>query len=203
MKFSKFFSRLQEEPWYREFLRPVIHRVEEHSNLLDIGTGSGKLLEIICKEKSVKATGVDTSLEMLAEATRKLINTNARLLLVDAGRKLPFKKNTFDFISVCNVLFHIKQAAIERMLDEYIGLLKPSGKIIVLTPTGKGNIIQLAWHFLSLKNLGIFIWYSATKKRSIQWGNNGILKCYSIKNNLDYHKEITLKGFAVVETIQV
>ena len=51
MKFSKFFSNLQEAPWYRQFLNPVIDEINDNSKLLDIGTGSGKMMEILISEK--------------------------------------------------------------------------------------------------------------------------------------------------------
>jgi len=53
MKFSKFFSNLQEASWYRQFLDPVINEIHGSSYLLDIGTGPGKLLEILSHEKNV------------------------------------------------------------------------------------------------------------------------------------------------------
>lgn len=52
MKFSKFFSNIQEKPWYRQFLNPVISEIEQEGKLLDIGTGSGKLLQILATEKN-------------------------------------------------------------------------------------------------------------------------------------------------------
>jgi hypothetical protein len=41
MSFSTFFSTLQEAPWYRSFINPVIDEINTSGKLLDIGTGSG------------------------------------------------------------------------------------------------------------------------------------------------------------------
>ncbi len=71
MKFSKFFSNIQETPWYRSFLNPVIEEVKTSGRLLDIGTGTAKLIQILTLEKSIECVGVDTDSNMLIEAEKK------------------------------------------------------------------------------------------------------------------------------------
>ena len=78
MKFSKFFSNLQEAPWYRAFLNPVIDQIGTEGKLLDIGTGSGKLIQILATEKGLDCVGVDTDSNMLTEAKEKLKNMMKR-----------------------------------------------------------------------------------------------------------------------------
>jgi ubiquinone/menaquinone biosynthesis C-methylase UbiE len=201
MKFSKFFSNLQEAPWYRDFLNPVIDEIGKKGKLLDIGTGSGKLIQILSKEKNIQCVGVDTNNEMLNEAKIKLNNNNIKLIKIEANQKLPFENSNFDYITICSVLFHLKNENIDLMLTDAIGLLKENGKIIILTPTGKGNIAKLSRNYLSLKNLGIYIWYSATKKRAKLWMNNKYLKQYATKNNIKYKYEVVMNGFAQLEII--
>jgi hypothetical protein len=87
------------------------------------------------------------------------------------------------------------------MLKETKRLLKENGKIIVLTPTGKGNILKLSRNYFSLKNLGIYIWYSATKKRAKLWNNNKYLKYYATRNKLKYESRIVMSGFAKLEIL--
>jgi ubiquinone/menaquinone biosynthesis C-methylase UbiE len=201
MIFSKFFSTLQESPWYRQFLNPVLDEIENDSNLLDIGTGSGKMLEILFNEKNVKGVGIDTNEGMLKEAEVKLKNTNAKLHLINAGDALPFKKNSFDYVTICSVLFHMKEEEIDQMLMDSLNVLKENGKIIILTPTGKGNILRLSRHFLSFKNKGIFVWYRATKKRAKLWSKKQYLKKFTSKNKLKYETQIVMHGFAQLEII--
>lgn len=202
MKFSSFFSNLQEAPWYRDFLNPVLDEVENNSSLLDIGTGSGKMLEILSDEKKVSCVGTDTSQDMLDEAKVKLKNNDIQLHLTPVGELLPFEKNNFDYITICSVFFHLKKDEIDSMLKEYTNLLSEKGKIIVLTPTGSGNIFKLTRHFFSLKNKTIYVWYRATKKRSRIWTDENYLANYSSKNNLKYKREIVMKGFAQLEIIE-
>ncbi len=202
MKFSKFFSNLQEAPWYRSFLDPLITEIGNEGKLLDIGTGSGKLIQILSVEKSIDCIGVDTNDDMLKEAKIKLDNDNIQLLKIEANQKLPLENNSFDYITICSVLFHLKNNDIDLMLKDAKRLLRENGKIIVLTPTGKGNFFKLSRNYFSLKNYGIYIWYSVTKNRARLWNNNKYLEEYTIQNKLEYKSKTVMNGFAQIEIIE-
>ena len=203
MKFSKFFSTIQETPWYRQFLNPVINEVATNSNLLDIGTGTGKLIQILSTEKSIDCVGVDTNADMLLEAEKKLKETNATLHKIKADTNLPFKDNRFDYITICSVLFLLKKKSIYTLLDDAQRVLKNEGKIIILTPTGKGNFLTLSQKFLSLRNLSIYIWFYATRNRASPWRKNKHLNQYATKNHLKYKNKIVMDGFAQLEVLQL
>jgi len=201
MKFSKFFSNIQETPWYRDFLNPVINEITDNSKLLDIGTGTGKLIQILSSEKDIDCVGVDTSSEMLLEAQKKLKETNTKLIEIKADKNLPFENNTFDYITICSVLFHLKKDSIDSILKDAQRLLKNEGKIIVLTPTGSGSFLTLSKNFFSFKNLSIYIWFYATRNRAGPWTKNLYLEQYAHTHSLKYKREIVLKGYAQVEVI--
>lgn len=201
MSFSKFFSNLQEAPWYRDFLNPVINEIGNTGKLLDIGTGSGKLIQILSTDKNIKCIGVDTNNKMLNEAKVKLQSTSIQLVKIEVNKKLPFDNNSFDYITICSVLFHLKNENIDLMLKDAQGLLKKNGKIIILTPTGKGTILKLSKNYFSIKNLGIYVWYLATKNRAKIWTANKYLEEYASKNNLKYMSKIVMNDFAQLEIL--
>ena len=202
MKFSKFFSSIQEAPWYRSFLNPVINEIGTEGKLLDIGTGSGKLIQILTNEKGIDCIGVDTNDEMLKEAKIKLKETNVNVLKIEPNKSLPFDNNSFDYITICSVLFHLNKEQIDFILQDGRRLLKKDGKIIILTPTGKGNIITLTKKFFSIKNYGINIWFYATRNRAKIWTNNNYLKHYANENKLNYKSQIVMSGLAQLEIIK-
>lgn len=202
MGFSTFFSNLQELPWYRKFLNPVINEIDNGSRILDIGTGSGKMLQLLYKEKQVTGVGIDTEQSMLDEAKKKLTNTTIQLQQIDAGQNYPFKNDSFDSVTICNVLFNLKEKeSVNQILSESLRILKTNGKVVILTPTGEGGLINLTRHFFSLKNKEIYVWYNATKKAAKRWTKEQDLKKYSFEKNLTYKRCETLKGFAQVEII--
>lgn len=202
MGFSKFFSNLQEAPWYTLFLQGVINEVDSEKTLLDIGTGSGKLIQILFVDKSIECIGVDTNENMLNEAKIKMDNTNIKLLKIEANKKLPFDNKSFDYITICSVLFHLNEENIDLMIKDAERLLKENGKIIVLTPTGKENLIRLTKHYFSFKNLGIYIWYLATKNKAKLWSGNRFLRHAAYKNRLIYRSEVVMNGFAQIEVLE-
>jgi ubiquinone/menaquinone biosynthesis C-methylase UbiE len=201
IKFHTFFSQLQEAPWYREFLNPVIEKVEGQSKLLDIGTGSGKMVQILTIEKGIECTGIDTNAQMLAEAKKKLQSINVKLMKIEPNQKLPFGNDSFDYVTICSVLFHLKKNEIENMLNDVSRILKPGGSIVILTPTGEGSILKLTRYYFSIKNIGIYIWYNSTKPRAQVWYQENYLAEYSSKNNLKYTSEVVMNGFAQIEVI--
>jgi len=203
MKFSKFFSNLQEAPWYRTFLNPVINEVGTEGTLLDIGTGSGKLIQILATENGMDCTGVDTDSEMLAEARKKLGNLDVKLIEISPNTKLPCKNKSFDYIAICSVLFHLKKEDIDTMLKDSLQLLKEEGKIIILTPTGKGSVWKLTKYFFSLKNRSVYIWFRATKKRAKKWTAEKYLSQFASAHKLNYKSKIVMNGFAQLEVIAV
>ena len=202
MNFSNLFSNIQEAPWYRSFLNPVINQIGTGGKLLDIGTGSGKLIQILATENNTACIGVDTSSDMLAEAEKKLENISVELIKIVPNQKLPFENNTFDYITICSVLFHLKKEDIASILNDARGLLKEGGKIIILTPTGKGNPLKLSKHYFSGTNWGIYVWFNATKKRAKLWTENNYLQEYTKKNKLNYKSEIVMNDFAQLEVIR-
>lgn len=201
MKFATFYSYIQESPWYIHFLNPVMDEIHDKSKILDIGTGTGKMIELLSKEKNVTCIGTDTDSDMLEEAKKKLVNTDAKLHLIKAGETLPFKQNSFDYITICSVLFHLKKEDIESLLDDSMRLLKNKGGIIIHTPTGIGGVLKLTKHYFSIKNSTMYLWYRLTKKRSMRWTDDAFLSKYANEQNLNYERKLVMNDFAQIEII--
>lgn len=98
--------------------------------LLDIGTGTGRILELLAGAADA-ATGVDRSPEMLRIARGKLAsagNQKADLLQADM-RALPFPDAAFDTVTMHHVLHFADNPA--AVLAEAARLVAPGGKLIV------------------------------------------------------------------------
>ena len=76
------FLKAQNSGWYSEFLNPVVEIIlEDESNLhiLDIGTGPGKLPELLIQENStLRITGIDINAAMIEIARQKVNHKNVR-----------------------------------------------------------------------------------------------------------------------------
>jgi ArsR family transcriptional regulator len=104
--------------------RPIVGR------LLDIGTGTGRVLELLAGAADV-ATGVDRSPEMLRLARGKLAaagNQKADLLQADM-RALPFADASFDTVTMHHVLHFADDP--QAVVSEAARVVAPGGKLIL------------------------------------------------------------------------
>ncbi len=103
-------------------------RVED---LLDIGTGTGRVIEIFAKRVR-RAVGIDLSHEMLTVARDKLERAQLRNCLVRHGDmyKLPVQSASFDAVTIHQVLHYAENPA--AVIAEAARALRPQGKLIVV-----------------------------------------------------------------------
>lgn len=102
-------------------------------NLLDIGCGTGYLLQMLSKEHEAQYTGLDLSEKMIEQAKSKNIR-NAQFV---EGRSdaLPFKDQSFDVVT-CSQSFH-HYPDTDDALQEARRVLKDNG-LYILSDTGVG-----------------------------------------------------------------
>ncbi len=99
-------------------------------DLLDIGTGTGRLLELF-GPKVRNGRGIDLSREMLAIARATLNHAglaNCAVRQADLYR-VPFDDLSFSLVTIHQVLHYLERP--ERAIDEAARMLRPGGKILV------------------------------------------------------------------------
>ena len=100
-----------------------VHYLSSKTKLLDIGCGIGEYVRAF-RQLNILAFGLD-----------KRIETNPDLGYYKCDieiEQIPFPDNYFDFIFTKSVIEHVQN--IEHLFTEIYRVLKPSGKIIVMTP---------------------------------------------------------------------
>ena len=103
-------------------------------NLLDIGTGSGRVLKVLAPYVS-SAVGIDISSDMLALARSNLAASGLGNVMVRQGDmyRLPFADGAFDTVTIDNVLSDAETPA--RALREAGRTLRPGGMMLVIETT--------------------------------------------------------------------
>ena len=99
--------------------------------MLDIGCGTGYLIDKLSKEYRAIFIGLDLSPEMIKQANNKNIK-NAEFIEGKAD-EIPFKDNTFDIIT-CSQSFH-HYPDTDKAIKEVYRVLKPGG-LYILSDTG-------------------------------------------------------------------
>ncbi|MBI3451883.1 MAG: class I SAM-dependent methyltransferase, partial [Rhodospirillales bacterium] len=102
-------------------------RIEE---MLDIGTGSGRILELF-GSRGVHGVGIDLSREMLSVARDNLARAGLRHCYVRHGDmyRLPWLTATFDAVTIHQVLHFADDPA--SAIAEAARVLRPGGRMVV------------------------------------------------------------------------
>lgn len=115
--------------------------------LLDIGTGTGRILELLAP-RAETATGVDLSLEMLALARARLRQAGlGRCTLRQADMsRLPYAPASFDLVTLSMALHYADDPA--EVLAEAARVLAPGGTLAVidLAPHGDEALLRRLAH---------------------------------------------------------
>jgi len=101
------------------------------ADLLDIGTGTGRILELLADDIKT-GVGIDTSREMLGLARTKLRNARANNCHARFGDmyKVPFARASFDTVVIHMVLHYAEEPV--RVLKEAARVLRPGGQLVVV-----------------------------------------------------------------------
>ncbi len=132
---------------YRNYMGGELGKIEKY---LDIGCGTGAaVVNLSLLDKIGEAHGSDISMGMLNMCRKNANSVGGKITLtLSDAQKLPYKDNTFDFITCHAILHHVPQP--KTVMDEVYRLLKPGGKALVFEPTIYGTeltfkIMRYTW----------------------------------------------------------
>lgn len=131
---------------YRKLIGQVAGRIAGKKDvILDLGCGTGNLIEELVSKEHVKIVGVDSSATMLRSARKKLKNhiRDGRVELVNSPL-LEYlrqaKTGSFDSIALVNVLYVENNRT--ELWRELMRVVKPSGEVVV-TNSDRGGSREL------------------------------------------------------------
>jgi ubiquinone/menaquinone biosynthesis C-methylase UbiE len=201
--FASFFARVQASPWYADFLEPLLAAIEEPATVLDIGTGSGLFLRLL-NEHGHRATGVDTSAAMLAEARSKLGNLPIDLHHITAGEPLPFAANQFATVTLANVLYLLPEQEGEKLLAEAQRVAQANnGTIIILHPSPRRKFALIHRYYRGWANHSAYLWASSTRRAARRWQKEQLVRTFCRARGLAYTAQPVFYDMAILERINL
>lgn len=150
----------------------------EIGDLLDIGTGTGRMLTLL-GDRADQAIGIDISSEMLLVARTRLHEAGLRHCMVRHGNmyKLPFGVCSFDTVTIDQVLSQADNPAL--VLAEAARILRPGGSLLIVdfatvaekTGTASANGISEQEIRRSLHQIGL----RRTSVRHVSGGHQDVI----------------------------
>lgn len=112
--------------------------------LLDVATGTGGLLRELARldARPAEVAGIDRRASALAVAAERL-PAGWRLTAGDA-RRLPFADGRFDVVTACYLLHLLDREERARVLGEIARVLRPGGRVVVVTLDSHRAVIRAA-----------------------------------------------------------
>lgn len=125
--------------------RDVAKRLEKYSfeKLLDVGCGTGFMIELLKKQKDAQYHGLDLSPEMIKVAKSKFHESVH--LVVGTADALPYDDNSFDVVCCVQSFHHYPYP--EKAMNEAYRILKPGG-LYILSDTGCSGIVKFFYNFV-------------------------------------------------------
>lgn len=181
---------------YHKYNYSLVKKYIKNKRVLDVGCWSGQLVSLEIKS-AARVVGIDPGAQAINYAKKTIPKAK---FIVGRAQKLPFKKNSFDAVTFCDVIEHLPAGSELLALQEIYRVLKPNGIMLVATPNNHPlSILFDPAYFLvghrhySAGNLAGMIRKSGFKVRSI-YKKGGIARLISI--NVDtIFKHIFKKKF--------
>jgi ubiquinone/menaquinone biosynthesis C-methylase UbiE len=99
-------------------------------SILDVGSGTGILIEQLVSKNNLKIYGLDLSPEMVKISKEKFSKNKNVEITLGSAVKIPFKNKLFDYVT-CSNSFHHHPNSLQSLKEMY-RVLKPKGKVIIL-----------------------------------------------------------------------
>lgn len=120
--------------WCRHKYLPIIGAVPRGAAVLDLGCGSGAMMEFLKNEGFTDVRGVDISQEQVDIARSRGLNADVQ----DAVAFLKAHVNTFDLLVAFDFFEHFTKTELLELAPLIHRALKPGGYLLLQTPNGQG-----------------------------------------------------------------
>ena len=120
--------------WWDHKYLPLLRELDRTAPILELGCGSGRLLEYLGRRGFLHALGIDMSAEQCALAAQR----GLKVEVADAFDFLEDHSSGFQAIVAVDVLEHFTRDELLRLIPRIFTALRPHGLLLVQTANGAG-----------------------------------------------------------------
>lgn len=117
--------------WHHQKFARVREEIAPGSRLLDVACGPGTFIGSL--PAGISCTGIDIAKAQIDYAHAHYATTERRFALMAPGN-LPVASDSFDVVTIVELIEHITAAEAAQLFTECRRVLRPGGKIVVTTP---------------------------------------------------------------------
>lgn len=157
--YSQFENKYHLENWRVSMLNRIFKQKfsKEIKTYLDIGCGAtGYTVIEATKQNNWFSFGIDISLEAMIKAQRFAKDqgvANKTAFIVSSAQNLPFRKDTFDYISAISLLEHLEDD--KKTVDQIKNILKKDKFLYICVPNTYLKMWPFIWPFYYFNDLKI------------------------------------------------
>lgn len=108
-------------------------KIDNETNILEIGCGTGEIAEFIARKSQARVTGIDICKPFIDEAKRRNSLTNLKFEVLNFNEPNSLAEEKFDYVIGNGILHHLYKD-LDNALMHIRLLLKEDGKLIFLEP---------------------------------------------------------------------
>ncbi len=128
--------------WARHRLLPLLNDLPRDVRVLEVGCGSGPMLELLREERFSHLRGVDVAPEMVARATARGLDVACQ----DVFRFLEDCSEQFGLVIALDFMEHFTKDELMELVPRLHDRLEPGGRLLVQTPNGEGLLPNRVVH---------------------------------------------------------
>lgn len=120
--------------WHRHKFMTVLSKIkpDKSKTVLDVGCGPGTFISLM-KRDYKKVYGIDIAKKQIEFAKKNFKQKNIIWVASDL-EEINFKKNTFDYVCMIEVIEHLEHDKMVDMLKSIKKILKNEGSLVLTTP---------------------------------------------------------------------
>lgn len=157
--YSHFPTIYKPEKWRQSMIKRIFNHtyLNKIHNYLDIGCGATAYTVIeAARQYNLTSFGLDISLEAMLKAQKiseKLNLSDKTAYIVASAQNLPFKNNSFDYVSAVSVLEHLDDD--HTTVQKISQILKPKSHIFLCVPNNYLSFWFFLWPFYYYNDIRI------------------------------------------------